>query len=194
MRRERTCSVDGCERDQWARGWCTGHYQRWRRTGDPKATERTFPPLDDAFGNWFSGFFAGEGSLMITAAANSDGFARHRCVATITLRADDRPVLEEIAQRLDCGKLLDLKARDNTCPSTRWLADNKAECQRLVEVFDAYPLRAKKANDYVVWRKAVTYWCDLPRGKRYAGHHLGLAEMTRLKREIQDVRRFPHVA
>lgn len=27
------CSVEGCERQAKSRGWCHGHYQRWRRTG-----------------------------------------------------------------------------------------------------------------------------------------------------------------
>lgn len=32
---ERTCSIEGCERPHNARGWCTTHYERWRRHGDP---------------------------------------------------------------------------------------------------------------------------------------------------------------
>jgi hypothetical protein len=185
MTQKRTCSVDGCSLDQWARGWCCGHYQRWRRTGDPLAAEREFPPLDEAFGHWFAGFFAGEGSLLIK---NKPQAPMGSPVSCIDAPCDDRPILEEIAQRLDMGKLLDLKGRGRTSPSTRWIVDNKDECRRLVEIFDAHPIRAKKARDYVVWRQAVSYWCSLPRGKRWSGRGQGSAEFARLKREIQDVR------
>lgn len=30
-----TCSIDGCEKAKYIRGWCTLHYQRWRRYDDP---------------------------------------------------------------------------------------------------------------------------------------------------------------
>lgn len=40
----RTCLVDDCEREAGepgsGRGWCSLHYQRWRRTGDPTAIKR----------------------------------------------------------------------------------------------------------------------------------------------------------
>lgn len=29
------CAIDGCERRVVARGWCTAHYQRWRKHSDP---------------------------------------------------------------------------------------------------------------------------------------------------------------
>lgn len=32
---DRTCSVDGCERRRFCRGWCGLHYQRWTDHGDP---------------------------------------------------------------------------------------------------------------------------------------------------------------
>lgn len=34
-----TCSVEGCEKLQLARGWCGTHYQRWRAHGDPLFTK-----------------------------------------------------------------------------------------------------------------------------------------------------------
>ncbi len=29
------CSIDGCKKPKYLRGWCTKHYQRWRRNGSP---------------------------------------------------------------------------------------------------------------------------------------------------------------
>lgn len=40
---DRTCSIDGCSRAKWARGWCGTHYKRWRTTGttdDPAPRKR----------------------------------------------------------------------------------------------------------------------------------------------------------
>lgn len=34
-RRGGPCAVDGCENEAAARGWCTAHYIRWVRSGDP---------------------------------------------------------------------------------------------------------------------------------------------------------------
>ena len=32
---DRTCSVDGCPKAARNRGWCSAHYERWRRNGEP---------------------------------------------------------------------------------------------------------------------------------------------------------------
>lgn len=38
--------------------------------------------------------------------------------------------------------------------------DSKPWCRQLVSIFDAHPLRAKKARDYSVWREAVKVWTE----------------------------------
>lgn len=30
-----TCTIEGCDRKSFAKGWCSAHYNRWRRNGDP---------------------------------------------------------------------------------------------------------------------------------------------------------------
>ena len=37
MAKKRLCSVDGCGKPYWGRGYCSAHYQRWRNHGDPLA-------------------------------------------------------------------------------------------------------------------------------------------------------------
>ena len=33
---EHTCTIDGCGSPAHARGWCSKHYRRWQRHGDPR--------------------------------------------------------------------------------------------------------------------------------------------------------------
>ena len=41
---KRTCSVEWCSSDAWARGWCGRHYARWRNTGSPITPSHQDPP------------------------------------------------------------------------------------------------------------------------------------------------------
>lgn len=47
---ERICSIEGCEKRHYTRGWCNVHYQRWLRHGDPlKVLPRVRVPEDERF-------------------------------------------------------------------------------------------------------------------------------------------------
>lgn len=35
MKATRTCTIDGCDKPLLARGWCSAHWTRWKRHGDP---------------------------------------------------------------------------------------------------------------------------------------------------------------
>jgi hypothetical protein len=41
-----TCAIQDCDRKHRARGWCSTHYTRWLRTGDPRGnTNPDSPPI-----------------------------------------------------------------------------------------------------------------------------------------------------
>ena len=46
----KTCSVDGCEKPIFSRLWCSRHYQRWLKYGDPiKAEYEIFSTPEESF-------------------------------------------------------------------------------------------------------------------------------------------------
>lgn len=46
---ERKCSIGGCPKSHLARGYCSLHYQAWKRHGDPLAGRRKYADPDEAF-------------------------------------------------------------------------------------------------------------------------------------------------
>lgn len=122
----------------------------------------------DAFGHWFAGFVDGEGCFDIHPI-RGPGTVSYICRLSIGLRWDDAPILREIQQRTGLGDLRHHTAnggpRGNTGNQARWTVAKKAEVAQLVLLFDRYPLRAKKRNDYLIWREAVARWLEV-RSKR----------------------------
>lgn len=76
-----TCSIEGCDRQARARGWCSTHYCQWRRSDDSVAA----PPLrviGDSRGTMaerFKGKWVVDplvGCWVWTAASNGRGYGR----------------------------------------------------------------------------------------------------------------------
>lgn len=133
-----------------------------------------YPEVPPDFGNWLAGFADGEGSFQISSTR---GRANWECSFKIGLRFDDRPILEEVCSRTGLGRTFHREERSGAHPACLWIVRRKREVQRLVEVFDAFPLRAKKQRDYLIWREAASYWIALgeDRARRFAVHRGSLA-------------------
>lgn len=122
--------------------------------------------LDDGFGHWFAGFVDGEGCFQISEnAMGKRGIASYRCIFDVSLRFDDADILKEVQRRTGAGTLTFFQPGGRrAAPAVRWQVKNKEGALFLTKLFDKYPLRAKKAKDYEIWRKAVLSWHDGTKG------------------------------
>lgn len=128
--------------------------------------------VDDAFGHWLAGLIDGEGCFRVQRNGARRG-ARHATyvpVFGLKLRDDDASVLAQIAEQTGIGHLdRDIARTGGSKPCLRWTVDTRADCAQLVEILDRFPLRTRKAADYVIWRRAVVEWTTKPRGDRWHG-------------------------
>src|SRR5262245_42025220 len=136
------------------------------------ASDHSIPPFPadidrQRFGDWLSGFTDGEGCFVLAGLTDPRRTGVTQPVATfqISLRADDTPILRLIQSYFECGGLR--HQTSNQYPEQRPAFLNvKDQCHYrvrrvhdlatiIVPHFDAHPLRAKKANDYRIWREGV---------------------------------------
>jgi len=86
----KTCSIEGCENELRARGWCPTHWKRWKVHGDPNVcTTNRHIPLADRFWmkvakgpgcwNWTGSLVtAGYGSIMERVDGRNHHHVAHR--------------------------------------------------------------------------------------------------------------------
>lgn len=120
------------------------------------------PAIDPGFAGWFSGFVDGEGCFHVHKKT-VNGCETYDCQFSLSLRADDKPILEESRRQLGgIGSIADRPERKDGGgkPQARWCVSSKADCQILREVLRAFPLRAKKRRDFELWSDALDAWLD----------------------------------
>ena len=152
-----------------------------------------YPPVPPDFGNWLAGFIDGEGCFLIARRTRREGAYPYFSPAMrLAIRADDRPALELIQATTGIGRLYDHAGGGARNPSSAWAVNRKDDCARLVQILDAHPLRAKKAAEYAVWRKAVLLWGTAEYGKRAPTRGCAdWAPLEALRLELQGVRHYP---
>lgn len=118
---------------------------------------------DAGFAYWLAGLIDGEGCFTIKEHARGT----HAPAFALKLRADELGTLQRIQRTVGIGTIAREPHEPN--PMAKWIVQDKAGCQRLVDLLDKYPLRAKKRIDYLTWREAVCEWTIRPRGNRWTG-------------------------
>ncbi len=132
------------------------------------------------FGNFVSGFTAGEGSFVLRLTLNKKrGWSSPTAIFTILLRRDDREILDMIQSYFGVGKVYLVKKsegdRKDTKPKSCYYVGRIVDLYSvIVPHFDQYPLFAKKRRDFLIWRQAVELLYRVTRKKRrWRGNHRG---------------------
>lgn len=120
---QRICSIDGCERKHYARGWCNSHYHSYRRYGDPlRATPIPVIvprglPLDQRFLAWLAE--DPSGCLLWTGRRNR--LSDDRCYGIIAVKKDGKwgnIYAHRYAWERVNGPILEGFEIDHTCHNT----------------------------------------------------------------------------
>jgi hypothetical protein len=104
---------------------------------------------------WFAGFADGEGCFAFFVKTGR-ATGQIQPIFRIGLRADDGPILRELAAAF--GGSVGIRSRTRRGaehPCCEWTVASKKDLAGLVRYFDEFPLRAKKARDYAIWREGV---------------------------------------
>ena len=111
--------------------------------------------IADEFGYWFSGFFDGEGCLVVHFQ-KSEVRNRRQLAIQIALRKDDEPVLSLIVNQLHVGSIGDRPEMGNGHESSMFRLSNVKDLAEIIlPLFDKYPLRSKKSKELIIWRRIV---------------------------------------
>lgn len=139
-------------------------------------------------GYQLAGFTDGEGCFAIKRAQKRTGQRpiSYQCEFAINVRWDDREALEFYREQTGLGTIYFIKRGNNDVvnaqPLARWVVNRRSECLAVVNIFERYPLRTKKARDFAIWAQACRYWnSDRPEG---------MAPLARWHQEIRDIRAF----
>jgi len=127
--------------------------------------------VNDSFLHWLAGFVDGEGSFLIKRSIRQIK-PPYRSITValgvdfnISLRADDKPVLDLIRNTLNFGRVIYIpKAKYRYNGSFNSSKDQYMfrtakidDCVKLVQIFDSFPLLSKKARDFTTWKEAVLF-------------------------------------
>ena len=109
-----------------------------------------YPEITSEFGHWLAGFADGEGCFRIRRVVDT-----YQCLFQIGLHERDSSILREIQDNLGIGNISRFKNSQHPSFQCRWTVTDKSGCLRIVQIFEEFPLRSKKKEDFYIWKQAV---------------------------------------
>ena len=159
-----------------------------------------YPEVTDDFGHWLAGFMDGEGCFQVgrrvRTPARAETYVVYQPTFAVSLRADDAAVLDTIWRRTGMGHVYRRgtykeSGTSRACPQATWNMNGKADCLRLVELLDRYPLRSRKARDYAIWRDAVLFSVTMQRqNTRQGGVRMDWSALAALRAQLMSGRAY----
>lgn len=142
--------------------------------------------VDRDFGNWIAGFIDGEGCFFIVKVSKRPG--GFRPAFSLALRADDAAVVHQLHKALSLGNVHYYSA-SNGNRVVRWSVQSRADCAALIDFLEGHQLRAKKKNDFDLWKQAVKLTTTLRTGRAAKKHNDQIYNQLReLKTELHAAR------
>jgi hypothetical protein len=150
---------------------------------------------EDGFGHWLAGFADGEGCFYLRIGHSRGGVVQNNFDMRFSLsqRADDEAILQSIVERTGIGRLYRVRP-SNSRPIVRWEVHKQVDLCALIEIFDRFPLRARKRNDFAVWREAVLAYVALQRKSGAGAGGFDPSPFARAVVDLKEARTFKEAA
>jgi len=143
---------------------------------------KSLDDLDPGFCQWLAGQTDGEGSFNLKHEQE-----RWWLDFTISLRADDLPMLKMIQEQLGRGHCYPHPPAKGANPHSRprymLRFANATDTRFIVALFERYPLRSKKRRDFELWAEARKELDKPPLAR-------DLRHLKHLARAIREVRKY----
>ena len=173
----RTCSVEGCPGTVSRREWCTAHYRRWRRHGDPEAGRQTyrfdetfFDVIDTEAKAYWLGFVTADGCVRTDHNSHQ---------LTVKLMVSDAPHLEKLKTALAAD--YPIKSGERRGVAGAW-AGLAVSSPRMVDSLASLGVTPRKSLTAQPWNGPPGlmrhYWRGLFDGDGYIGREAARNKWT----------------
>jgi hypothetical protein len=142
-----------------------------------------FPEIRPDVGAFLAGLLEGEASFHIGKQSRS---TNHRCTMTVAMRSDEESLLQWLADETKLGRIAGRKAAGNSHPQVSWQVTAKADCERLCELMNSYPLRGRQSINYAIWSAAVASW--IGEGPAHTERNRDWTAIAYFKRRLHHVK------
>jgi len=169
-----------------------------------KADYETYSPssVSPEDGSWLSGIIDGEGCFRIQKPSKTSGLGLSKSFApvfTLSIRLDDRNIIDEIFRILETSKSLHIDSRtgDSNGPNANPaykinIRDLPCLAFRLIPILERYPLRSKKQNDFILFKQAVNIFLNKAQSGRKNMRYTEYERKTleKLYHAMQDIKKY----